>query len=477
MARVSPHIAGSGIAGTCIVTVALLALLLTQRPGAGATLQRAATIRPVTGPVPIHRSNPSATTAPAACSPRQPFMPPIVATLSAQGTVLLDQRRSLIVAVSSGGVGTERVINVEEYDAASGALRRSRQVVVHQPDDAAGASQTAFVTLATTGGTIFVVHAPFQVGTSPPGWVDVIDEHALTLRASTRLGVVPLAPVVDEQTGRVFIANQRSGTVSVFGAATGALLRITTVSPVPLDPSGAPVVDEKTGRVFFAENSASDRVAMLDARSGALLRSISVDGAPVAAALDVVAGRVLVVIAGPVRNTVSVLDARTGAVLRSAALPWTPTGIAVDVKTHRAFVTYSNSMQVSVLDSTSGALLLSTRVRADVENFYGRIAQATPQPGAEQPPTIARVDSARGWVVVTVPIISDDDGSEVGSEQLSVLDSRTGSVIHVVPTVSSVWPNAFAVDDAHGRAYIDVTGLIEILDVSCIKEHYVFANL
>jgi DNA-binding beta-propeller fold protein YncE len=399
-----------------------------------------------------------------------------VATFSTQGTVLLDQRRSLIVTVSAGDAGTERVINVTEHDAASGVLRRSHQMVVHQPDGIGSASETSFATLATTRGTIFAVHAPFQVGTPPPGWVDVIDERTLTLRASTRLGLVPLPPVLDEQTGRVFIANERSGTVSIFSAASGALLRTTTVSPVPLDPSGSPIVDEKTGRVFFAENRVPGRVAMLDAQSGVLLRNIGVTGAPVAAALDVAAGRVLVVMAGPVHNTVGVLDTRTGAVLQNGALPWTPTGIVVDPKTHRGFVTYGDSTQVSVLDSTTGSLLLSTRVRADVENLSGQLPQATPQPGAEQPPSIARLDSTRGWVIVTVPIISDDDGTEVGSEQLAVLDGRTGSVIHVVPTVSSAWPNAIAVDDTHGRAYVNVTGLVEILDVSCIKGEYVFAN-
>jgi DNA-binding beta-propeller fold protein YncE len=237
------------------------------------------------------------------------------------------------------------------------------------------------------------------------------------------------------------------------------------------------VVDTRTGRLFFAEDSAAGQVAMLDARSGVLLHSVGVGGVPVAAALDPAAGRVLVVLAGPVHNSVSVLDARTGTVLRRGALPWTPSGIAVDARTHRAFVTYSDSTQVSVLDSTSGTLLLSTRVRADVESFFRRMPQATPQPGAEQPPTIARVDATRGWVVVTVPLISDDDGAEIGSEQLSVLDSRTGSVIHVVPATSSAWPNAIGVDDTHGRAYVAIGDLIEILDISCIKGEYVFANL
>ncbi|HTD77687.1 MAG TPA: YncE family protein, partial [Chloroflexota bacterium] len=56
------------------------------------------------------------------------------------------------------------------------------------------------------------------------------------------------AIAVDERRGRVFVANTRSDSVSVLDAGSGALLRTVVVGAGP----SAAAVDERIGKVFVS---------------------------------------------------------------------------------------------------------------------------------------------------------------------------------------------------------------------------------
>lgn len=93
-----------------------------------------------------------------------------------------------------------------------------------------------------------------------------------------------------------------------------------------------------------------------DARSGALLRTVSVGWSPAELAVDARTGRVFV--ANFDDHTVSVLDATSGAVLHTIAVGPHPSALAVDEQIGRVFVVdpfYSGV--ISVLDATSGRVL------------------------------------------------------------------------------------------------------------------------
>jgi YVTN family beta-propeller protein len=75
---------------------------------------------------------------------------------------------------------------------------------------------------------------------------------------------------------------------------------------------------------------------VLDARSGAMVRTVAVGALPVDVALDEAGGRVWVV--NQESNTVSVLDARSGTVLSTVAVGLAPSAIAVDGRNGFAFV-------------------------------------------------------------------------------------------------------------------------------------------
>jgi DNA-binding beta-propeller fold protein YncE len=88
------------------------------------------------------------------------------------------------------------------------------------------------------------------------------------------LSQVPSAIVVDTRTARAFITmvggSAGAGQVQVFDTGTWRLLRTVVVGTGALISA----VDERTGRVFVAYENV--RVRVLDARSGDLLRTVSI---------------------------------------------------------------------------------------------------------------------------------------------------------------------------------------------------------
>jgi len=419
-----------------------------------------------------------------ACTAKTPFNPPRLGTLASSGVLALDQSRHIAVVVSASYSAASTVDSITEFDAANGAAIRSNRVTTAPQARLAAPilSEGTFVALDKATQRLFLLHQPFaQGGGSPPSRVDVFDERTLALLRTVPVGSIARPPVVDEETGRVFIANQQSGTITVLDAGTGALLRTVVVADAALQPSAPPIVDSQTGRVFFAENTVPGAVAVLDARTGALLAKVAVGPYPQAIAVDPSNGHVLVGnrASGGAGGNVSVLDGRRGTILHSVDVPGAPTGLLVDGITHRAFVSYADNVKISMLDAVTARVLLTERVRSDVDAAGHLVLHAVlppPQSGDEAPPTLARIDEKRRWVVISIPQIVDDDGPEAGSAQLATLDSRTGTIIHTVPE-QGIWPAAAAVDEQTGRAFVDGPDGITMYDISCLTSYYVFADL
>jgi YVTN family beta-propeller protein len=113
--------------------------------------------------------------------------------------------------------------------------------------------------------------------------------------------------------GRVFVVNAGDGTVSVLDARTGAVQRTVTIGA--LRPQSLAtymnsvdvVADEHGGRAVVVSGSAVDRngiplpggVTLLDARSGRVLRTVTVGRIPMAVAVDDTTARLFVVNNGP----------------------------------------------------------------------------------------------------------------------------------------------------------------------------------
>jgi len=194
--------------------------------------------------------------------------------------------------------------------------------------------------------------------------VSVLDARSGVLLATTLVSPHPLAIAVDERTDHVFVTSNAipaggpggwTGQVDMLDARTGALIYTAHVGVLPY----AIATDARSGRVFVA-NSGSDSVSVLDARSGRVLRTVAVGRDPAAIAVDARAGRVFVAnlngsfplvpqqdLLGP--GSVAVLDARDGAVVHMVAVGVDPAVMRVDERTGRVFV-LNKGGEVPVLD-------------------------------------------------------------------------------------------------------------------------------
>jgi len=162
-------------------------------------------------------------------------------------------------------------------------------------------------------------------------------------------GTRPGPMAVDTHTRRVFVLNGGGGTsngvVTILDSATGRVVGNTPVGRLALPVT--PVVDTRTGRVFVAnDGGGTGSVSVLDARSGALLRTVTVGPHPFVMAVDGRSSRVFVTSLGAMdaaghltgSGSVSVLDAQSGMLLRTVPVGVEPAVIAVDERAGRAFV-------------------------------------------------------------------------------------------------------------------------------------------
>ncbi len=163
------------------------------------------------------------------------------------------------------------------------------------------------------------------------------------------------AIVVDERTNRVFVGPGNLPDIDLLDAQTGAYLR-----SVAIDPSTTAAIDARSGHVYFGLGDANtvtpppykSVVAVFDGRTGAILHRFPVAANPFSLAIDPRTGQVLVSSDGPLdsgsdlptgNGTLSVLDAVHGQVLRTVPVGVSPSDVAVDAQAGRALVVNSYS--------------------------------------------------------------------------------------------------------------------------------------
>ncbi len=295
-----------------------------------------------------------------------------------------------------------------------------------------------------------------------------------TLFLGAALAPIPIAPLVDEDNGRVFILGNGVGPegavgVGILDGVDGRLVRTVplptfSLAPLALDrrhnrliatgnaivildatsgkalrvlamETGPLAVDESTGHAFVA---GSDSVSMLDA-AGNLSSAPPVPAQyPGAIAVDGRRGRVFVLNAGD--GTVSTIDTRSGALIGTVATGLTPDvthhdaeRMAVDEQAGTVFAISSNTPLVAVLDAHSGRLMRATRVG--------------------QGPGLLAIDAQHGRVVV----VNAFDNS------VSLLDARNGALVRTV--FGGLGPRGLAVDGRTGRAFVAAgDGMVRVLD-------------
>ena len=217
---------------------------------------------------------------------------------------------------------------------------------------------------------------------SGPGSVTTLDTMTGRRLRTVMVDWDPTGAAVDARSGRVFVLNRgkpapgRStslqGSVSVLDATTGRLVRTVAIGVVGGDPVPVPVVDEQSGRVFIVAGA----VHVLDATTGRILRTVPTGGFTTAAAVDARTGRVFVANAN---CSVNMLDAASGALRSTVPLDLPAYAVAVDERAGRVFVDVENdadrSNNVRVLDATTG------RLRQSIDGAGGETLVTDPTAG------------------------------------------------------------------------------------------------
>jgi len=179
----------------------------------------------------------------------------------------------------------------------------------------------------------------------------------------------------------------RRGTLNVFDATSGRLLSSARIGLQLGFPTGRAVaVDETAGRAFVLSSNfpttASGDIYVLDSHSGALLSTRALSSLPTGVAVDSGAGRAFVTTLGPVKHTggggglvpagvggVSILDARRGAIVRTIVAGVGSFGVASDAHSGHVLVTnvgtlddsgsgtFDGAGSVTILDGRTGRVL------------------------------------------------------------------------------------------------------------------------
>jgi len=214
-------------------------------------------------------------------------------------------------------------------------------------------------------------------GVGAHGSVTMVDAPAGIVVRHISVGAHPTALAVDGRVGHVVVLSGSGATL--LAADSGRVLHQTTVAP-----SLAVAIDARTGRAFAV--GADKAVRLLDTRTGALLRTVSVGENPRSVGVDERAGRVFVTVEGPLdavgqprhQGHVVVLDATTGALVGAVQVGKGPDALALDGRTGKAFVVNDADNTVSAVDVTRTAVdrtvpVGTTPVTVAVDQRDGRV--------------------------------------------------------------------------------------------------------
>ncbi len=396
---------------------------------------------------------------------------PLVTTpLGASGThvtvIDLDTGRALRTVTAGWGVSS---------DAPAALDRRTARLVVATTTSARAASGGAAPTFA--------------------GRVTVLDTRSGAVVRAWALGVAPQDIVVDEAIGHAFVVSAGldgtgMGLVGMLDTHSGRLLR---TSVVDIPAWNETTVDVTARRVYvpvyvpaFARAS-SARVSILDARSGAVERSVALGAAAPVSVAATGLGSILVSSYGGVR----LIDPRPGRPVPPIPIQ-APAGdarIGVDTPLHRAVIV--TVARATLLDLDRGAAIGSVRDAQPAstpafDDHSGHLfVLVQPMTAAYVPigrgsvtmldtrhgtvlgtaavgvdPVAVTVDAARGRVLVLNHGTTRRGSPALTDGSVSVLDARTGTLRATIPVGAD--PVALAVDDRTGRVIV-VTGPTTVL--------------
>ncbi len=324
--------------------------------------------------------------------------------------------------------------------------------------------QPSPIALDATSGRVYAVHS-YQ---DAPDTVTVLDERSgAIIRTAPLESLLTVQVAVASGAGRIFVVGRGNGILDVLDAVSGQRLRsvpVPVVDEPPTPPTAVLAVDERAGHVFVAgggDAAGRGLVSILDARSGAPLRTIRVGTYARAVAVDPRTGHVFVL--DDHAAMLSTLDTSSGAVLRTVGVP-RGTGqpgqfgqLVADATAGHVYVDGGGTNRVAMIDAATGALVRTVALPGhdDQERvFY-----------------VNAIDKRTGRVFVLSEGAPTRAADASPPYYLDVLDAHSGVILRIITLgAASNFPSTpYALDARHGRALVQNSDkTLRLVDISCV---------
>lgn len=240
-----------------------------------------------------------------------------------------------------------------------------------------------------------------------------------------RVGTDPTAVAIDPRTGRIYVANSGSLSVTVLDGSTREV--VATVS-LPSRPWNI-AMNQRTGRVYVT--TAESAVTVIDTATNSVAATVALPSRPWGIAINHRANRIYVATSDA---SVAVIDGDRDAVIGSIPVPTRPWAVAVIPETNRVYVTSQESRTLSVIDGATGTVVSNIDIRT------------------------------RACGVATNPRTNRIYVTSLDASAVTVVDGTSLSVVESLLTPSTVC--GVAVNAQTNRVYVSTqeTGSVSILD-------------
>ncbi len=166
--------------------------------------------------------------------------------------------------------------------------------------------------------------------------------------ATIPVGTNPARVAMDPRTGKVYVTNSSSGTVSVISGTTN---KVTATLSGFHQPTGV-AADPATGRVYVAGYGSGNQTAVISERTGKVIAAIGTCCGPIAV--------------NPRTDTIyegtRVISGSTNKVIAVIKDPFTITGEAADPRTRRIFVSEGDQDSVAMISGYTNKVLVRTQL-------------------------------------------------------------------------------------------------------------------
>jgi|GEM_PF-5032751 len=184
-----------------------------------------------------------------------------------------------------------------------------------------------------------------------PGTLSVIDGNTNNLIDTITIGLAPKFVAFDQNTNRIYVANQGSGTVSVIDGFTNSVIAEIPVGLGPQSNPIKPVVNPITGLIYVS-NQVVPTVSVIDGSTNSVIAEIPV---AVSTGIDIDTTLNKIYVTNGFSSTVSVIDGDLDSVDFNTVIEIIPTplptGVVVDSINNRAYVNNYDDKSVSVINT------------------------------------------------------------------------------------------------------------------------------